>query len=84
MGEKRVAEKRGERKLISARYAAHRPPVVPVVAVGRPDARAIEVEVVSIITTDDRTGPVVAVRCCIVQRAIVDVAGPHKPQRGFA
>ena len=47
-------------------------------------ARAKEEEEVSIITTDDRTGPVVAVRCCTAQRATVDVAGPHKPQRGFA
>ncbi len=43
MGEKRVAEKRGERELISARYAAHRPPVVPVVVVGRVNVSSREV-----------------------------------------
>ena len=43
MGEKRVAEKRRERKLISARYAAHRPPVVPVVVVGRVNVSSREV-----------------------------------------
>ena len=61
-----------------ARDTAYWPSEEPVVAVGRPDARATEAEEVSIITIDDRTGPVGAARCCIVQRATVDVAGPHK------
>lgn len=78
MGEKRVAEKRGERKLISARYAAHRPPVVPVV-VGRVNVSSCEVQVVGVVAAVDRTRPVVRFRAWIVEITVVDVAGPHKP-----
>ena len=58
-----------------------RPPVVPVVAEGRVDKATKEVEDVSVRTTGNRTRPVVAVHCWIAQRAIIDAAGPHKPQR---
>ena len=79
MGEKRVAEKRGERRLISARHAAHRPPVVPVVVVGRVNVSSREVQVVGVVAAVDRTRPVVRFRAWIVEITVVDVAGPHKP-----
>ena len=76
---KRVAEKRGERKLISARYAAHRPPEVPEVAAGRVNVSSREAQAVGEVAADDRTRPVVAAAAEIVNRSIVHVAGPHKP-----
>ena len=59
-------ELRGEgekgKGLISARYAAHRPPVVPVVVVGRVNIGSCEVQVVSVVAIVDRTRPIVRIR----------------------
>lgn len=75
---KRVAEKRGERRLITARHAAHRPPVEPAVAVGRVNVSSREVQVVGVAAVD-RTRPVVRFRAWIAEITVADVAGPHKP-----
>ena len=65
------------------RNTAYRPPDAPVeVAVGRVNIATTEAQVVSVGATENRIRPVVAVHRWIVQRAIVQVAGPHKPQRG--
>lgn len=76
---KRVAEKRGERKLISARYAAYRPPVAPVAAVGRANASSFEVQAVGVVAADDRTRQVNRFNAWKVESTAADDAGPHKP-----
>ena len=72
--------RKGEKeRLISPRHAADRPPVVPVVVVGRVNVTTSKVQVVSVVATVDRTRPVVRFATSIVKGAVIDVAGPHKP-----
>lgn len=55
-------------------------PVVAIVVVGGVNVGAVEVRVVGVVAIVDRTGPIVAVRGTIVQRAAVDVASADKEQ----
>ena len=71
--------KEGKERLIPARHAAHRPPVVPVVVVGRVNATTSKVQVVSVVAIVDRTRPIVRFATSIIKGAAVDIAGPHKP-----
>ena len=83
MGEKSCGKRRREETLRLTSYTAYWETVVPIVAVGGINVAGIEVQVVGISGTINRTGPVVAVVTEIVNRSIVHVAGPHKPQGDF-
>lgn len=61
--------------------AAHCVAVVAIVVVRGVNVRAVEVQVVGVVTRVHGTRPIVAVRPDIVQRAGVDVATTSKEQR---
>ena len=58
------------------RYAADRVAVVPVIVVGWVHVTGIEVQLVRVVAIVDRTRPIVTVVAGIVERTVVDVAGP--------
>lgn len=59
---------------------AYGPPAVPVAVARGIDAARVEVQVVGVVATVDRTRPIVAVVARIFQTTTVDAATTDKPQ----
>ena len=74
----RSAGRSRKRKLLLPRHATHREPVEAiVVAVGRTETAAIDVQGVRVVSATDRRRPIVADVAAIDKRATADVACAH-------